>query len=153
MHASRLHNADTRSGWRVRISNALTSSSPIDEVSKDLEGLPLHLLFFAADEGDDVVEDTEAGYAGVCRARDGLHGGNDAQFDRTNGFFERAEGYDEARGGAVCVGEDEALLEGRIRGSVDEWDNEGDMGVAAVVFGVGEDGEVGVSKGALHWAC
>ena len=101
---------------------------PIDEVSKDLEGLPLHLLFFATDEGDDVVEDTEVGYAGVCRARDGLHGGNDARFDRTNGFFERAEGYDEARGGAVCVGEDEALLEGRIRGSVDEWDNEGDMG-------------------------
>ena len=82
----------------------------------------------------------------------------------TKGFFERAEGYDEARGGAVCVGEDEALFEGRVVeglllcnhgevGGVDEGDDEGDMGVAAVVFGVGEDGEVGVSKGALYRTC
>ena len=80
------------------------------------------------------------------------------------GFFEHAEGYDEACGGAVCVGEDEALFEGRVveglllcnhgeMGGVDEGVDERDMGVAAVVFGVGEDGEVGVSKSALYRAC
>ena len=82
----------------------------------------------------------------------------------TKGLFEHTEGYDEACGGAVCVGEDEALFEGWVVeglllcnhgkvGGVDEGDNEGDMGVMAVVFGVGEDGEVGVSKGALYRTC
>ena len=84
--------------------------------------------------------------------------------EMAKGFFERAEGYDEARSGAVCIGEDEALFEGRVveglllcnhgeMGGVDEGVDERDMGVAAVVFGVGEDGEVGVSKSALYRAC
>ena len=92
----------------------LDSIVPVDEAPEDLEGFPLHLLSFTVDEGNDVVKDVEAGYPGVSRARDDLHGGDDAQFDRTKGLFERAEGYDEARGGAVCVGEDEALLERRV---------------------------------------
>lgn len=34
-------------------------------------------------------------------------------------------------------------------GGVDEGDYEGDVGVAAVVFGVGEDGEFGGAEGGL----
>ena len=58
---------------------------PVDEAPEDLEGLPLHLLFFAADEGNDVVEDVEAGYAGVSRTRDGLHGGDQRLFRARGG--------------------------------------------------------------------
>jgi len=120
---------------------------PIDEVPENLERLPLHLFFFAANVGYDVVDDVEAGYAGVACARDGLHGGDDAGFDRAKGFFERAEGYHETGRGAVGVGEDEAFFEGWIMerallrdhgemGGVDEGDDEWDMGIASIVFGV-----------------
>ena len=115
------------------------------EAAEDLERLPLELFFFARDEGDDVVEDVEGRDAGVACARDGLHGCEDAGFDGSECFFERAEGYDEACCGAVCVCEDEAFFQGGIVegalmgdhgevGGVDEGDDERDEGVAPVVF-------------------
>ena len=46
------------------------------------------------------------------------------------------------------------FLRGELEGVLMSGTTKGTWGgVAAVVFGVGEDGEVGVSKGALHWAC
>ena len=49
------------------------------EVAQDLLRLLLHLLFFAADEGNHVAHDVHGRHAGIARARDGLHrGGDDA---------------------------------------------------------------------------
>ncbi len=47
------------------------------EFAQDLLRLLLHLLFFAADEGDHVADDVHRGHAGVAGAGDGLHGGGD----------------------------------------------------------------------------
>ena len=47
------------------------------ELAQDLLRLLLHLLFFAADEGDHVAHDVHGGDARIAGARDGLHGGGD----------------------------------------------------------------------------
>ena len=48
-----------------------------DEVAQDLLRLLLHLLFFAADERDDVADDVHRRHARIARAGDGLHRGDD----------------------------------------------------------------------------
>ena len=47
------------------------------EFAQDLLRLLLHLLFFAADEGNHVAHDVHGGHAGIAGAGDGLHGGGD----------------------------------------------------------------------------
>ena len=46
------------------------------ELAQQLERLGFHLLFFAADVGNDVAEDVHRRHAGIARAADGLHGGD-----------------------------------------------------------------------------
>lgn len=134
----------------------------LDDAAEDLEGLPFDLFFLAGDVGDDVVGDVEGGDAGVARAGDGLHGGDDARVEGSERALEGTEGDDEAGGGAVGVGEDEATVErGRVEGlllgdhrkvgGVGEGDDEGNTRIPAVGLGVGEDGEIGGPEGAL-WA-
>ena len=43
------------------------------DLAQDLLSLPLHLLFFAADEGDDIRVDVHGRDARISGARDGLH--------------------------------------------------------------------------------
>ena len=43
------------------------------ELAEDLLRLLLHLLFFAADEGDHVADNVHGRHARIARARDGLH--------------------------------------------------------------------------------
>ena len=124
------------------------------DTAKDLERLPLDLLLFATDVRHDIIEDIERCHARVPCSRDGLHGGDEDGLDGAERLFERGKGDDDGGGRAVGVGDDEAALErgreeglllrddGEVRG-VDERDDEGDVRVAAEVFGVGEDGEVG----------
>ena len=47
------------------------------EIAQDLLRLLLHLLFFAADEGDHVGDDVHGRHARIAGAGDGLHGGGD----------------------------------------------------------------------------
>lgn len=70
--------------------------------------------------------------------------------------LEGGEGDDDSDDGAVGVADEKALFEGVLGalvgndGEVVEvygGDDEGDEGVAAVVFGVGEDGQVGFEEG------
>lgn len=115
------------------------------DAAENLVGLPFDFLFFTADEGDDVVHDIQAAYAGVACAGDGLEGGDHDGLEGPKGLFERGEGDDEAGGGAVGVGDDVALFKTELLslvrddgevGGVDEGDDERAQRVSAVVFGV-----------------
>ena len=50
-------------------------------------------------------------------------------------------------GEGALLGEDEEV------GGVDEGDDEGDVGIAAEVFSVGEDGELGGAKSGFWFVC
>lgn len=121
------------------------------DAAENLVGLPLDFIFFTADEGDDVVHDIQAAYAGVACAGDGLERGDHDGLEGPKGLFEGSEGDDEAGGGAVGVGDDVALFKTELLslvrddgevGGVDERDDERAQRVSAVVFGVGVDDEV-----------
>ena len=110
---------------------------------EDLAGLPLDLLFLAADVGDDVVEHVHGGDAGIAAAGDGLEGGDDDGRDGAKRILERPERDNKAGGRAVCVCDDEALREvvlpALVRdhakvANVDQRDNQRDERVSAVVF-------------------
>lgn len=125
------------------------------DAAEDLVGLPFDLVFFATDEGDDVVHDIQAAYAGVACARDGLEGGDDDGVEGPKGLFEGGEGDDDAGGGAVGVGDNVALFEAELFalvgddgevGRVDEGDDERAQRVSAVVFRVRVHDEVGRSE-------
>lgn len=125
------------------------------DAAEDLVGLPFDFIFFAADEGDDVVHDIQAAYTGVTCTRDGLEGGDHDGLEGPKGLFEGGEGDDDAGGGAVGVGDDVALFEAELFplvgddgevGRVDEGDDERAEGVSAVVFGIGVDDEIGRSE-------
>jgi hypothetical protein len=128
------------------------------EAAEDLGRLPLDLLLLAADVGHDVVEDVEGGNAGVAAAGDGLHRGAEDGLKRPEGVFEGFERHDEAGGGAVGVGDDEAFGEVELlllvwhyveMGRVDQRHYERHERVPPVVLRVGKDGQVGGSKGFL----
>jgi hypothetical protein len=131
------------------------------DTAHDLGRLPLDLLLLSPDEGDDVVEDVHGGDTGVAAAGDGLEGGDEDFVDRSKGVFERFERDDEAGGGAVGVGDDEASGEGRRVGftllvndgevgGVDGRDDEGNELSSPVVLGVGKDGMLGSAEGDLY---
>src|ERR1019366_4883285 len=77
------------------------------EIAQDLLRFHLHLLFFAADEGDHVAHDVHAGDARVSRAGDGLHGGDDYLVDAE--LLERAKRHHQADRGAIWIGHDLAF--------------------------------------------
>jgi len=58
---------------------------------------------------DDVVEDVHAWDAGVAAPGDGLQRSDDYGGDGPECILQCLEWDDEPRGGAVCVGDDEAL--------------------------------------------
>lgn len=125
------------------------------DVSENLARLPLNLLLLAADVGDDVINHIERGDTGVATSGNGLEGGNMNGGDGAEGVEEGLERDDETGGGAVGVGNEEALGEGLYgalvgdnveMSSVDKGDDEGGDGVPAVVFRVGEDCKIGSYK-------
>ena len=65
------------------------------EIAQDLLRLLLHLLFFAADEGDHVAHDVHRRHAGIARAGDGLHRGDDHFRDAE--LLERSESHRRGR--------------------------------------------------------
>lgn len=125
------------------------------DAAEDLCGFPLDLVFLAANVRDHVVEDVHAGDAGVAAAGDGLQGGDGDGAEAAKGVVQRFERHDEAGGRAVCVGHDEAARQAvvqalvwdhrKVRG-VDEGHHQRRDWVPAVVFGVGEDDEVGFEE-------
>ena len=131
-----------------------SSAAGID-TAQDLPGLRLELVLLALDEGDHVINHIHAAHAGVARAADGLHGHDAHGADLAELSLEGGERDDEADNGAVGVADEEALVEAvdfslvgdevEMR-EVDGGHDEGHEGVAAVVFGVGEDGDVGLDK-------
>lgn len=132
----------------------------IDETAEDFQDLPLHLLLFSTYIGHDVVEHIERRRAWVSRARDRLKSSDEAGVEGSKRTLKSGEGDDEARGGAVGVGDDESFAEGRrvegalvgddgeVRG-VDEWNDERDVWIPTVVFRIGEHGELSSSKGSF----
>jgi len=104
--------------------------------------LGFHFFFLAADERDDVGVNVHGGNAGIARAGDGLQG-DDEDFLEAEGVGERFQDENEAGGGAVRIGDDEAgvvaavfLLErdGVEMGGVDFGNEERDVGIHAVIF-------------------
>lgn len=133
-------------------------SAPIVNGAENLPGLGLELVLLALDEGHHVVDDVHAGHARVSCARDGLHGDDADGGDGAKGGLEGGEGDDEPDDGAVGVADEEALgqlVDGSLVGDevevrqVDGGHDERDEGIAAVVFGVGEDGDFSLEEGHL----
>lgn len=157
-HAGRVavHDGDAVAGGRDAEAVLLDKGGAgAVEAAQDLAGLGLELVLLARDEGHDVVDHVHARDARVPRARDGLHGDDGHGRDGAERGLERGKGDDEADDGAVGVADEEAPAEpadGTLVGDevevgeVDGRDDEGDEGVAAVVFGVGEDGDVGLDE-------
>ena len=85
----------------------LEAGGVIEDGAEELANLFLELLLFVLDEGDDVAEDVEGGYAGIAGAGDSLHGGDEQLLD-AEALMERREGEDEADGAAVGVGDEES---------------------------------------------
>lgn len=99
-----------------------------------------------------------------------LHGDDADGGDGPKGGLQRGEGDDEPDDGAVGVADEEALVQAvdgalvrdevEVR-QVDGGHDEGDEGIAAVVFGVGEDGDFSleeshfciISKSVNHSLC
>src|SRR5579883_36290 len=115
------------------------------EVAQDFLRFLLHFLFFAADERDDVGVDVHGGDAGIACAGNGLHGSGDHGGDAE--LFQRRERHGQNHGGAIRVGYDHAfpaaftLLERNDLEmiGIDFGDEQGHIGIHAVVFGVGYD--------------
>ena len=129
------------------------------EMAEELERLGFHLLFFAADVGDDVAEDVHRRYAGIARAGDGLHGGDKDLLD-AEALFEGLEGQNESDGGAVGIGDHVAarlaarglLLDQVQVVGVDLGNDQGHIGGHAIGAGVGDDGAAGVGEFRFHFA-
>ncbi len=81
------------------------------EVAEDLLRLLLHLLFFAADEGDHVPHNVHGRHARIARAGDGLHRGGDDLRDAEG--LERRQPHGQHHGRAVRVGHDLPLPSAR----------------------------------------
>lgn len=153
-----VHDGDAVAGGGDAEGGLLGEGCPrVVEGAEDLAGLGLELVLLAADEGHDVVDDVHGAHARVARARDGLHGDDADGGYGAEGGLEGGEGPHEADDGAVGVAHEEAAREAvgapLVRyqvqvGQVDGRHDEGDEGVAAVVFGVGEDGDFGLEE--LH---
>ena len=129
------------------------------QFAEQLEGLGFHFFFFAADEGDDVVEDVHGGDAGVASAADGLHGGDKDLLD-AEALLDRLKRHDQADGGAIGIG-DHVAAGGLARGllldevqmiRVDLGNDQGDIGRHAEGAGIGKHGASGVGEPGLHFA-
>jgi hypothetical protein len=70
------------------------------ELAQQLQRLLFHLLFFAADVGNHVVENVHRRHAGIARAADGLHGGDKDLLD-AEALLDGLERHHQADGGAV----------------------------------------------------
>lgn len=157
-----VHDSNTvarRRDTQARLLNK--GSAPIVNGAEDLPGLRLELVLLTLDKGHDIVHDVHAGHARVSRARDGLHGDDADGGDGAEGGLEGGEGDNEPDDGAVGVADEEALgqvVDGSLVGDevevreVDGGHDERDEGIAAVVFGVGEDGDFGLEEGHF-WFC
>ena len=128
---------------------------PIVHAAQDLPRLRLQLILLAGDERHHVVDHVHARHAGVPCAGDSLHGHDADGGDGPEDGLQRGEGDDEPDDGAVGVADEEALGEaalGALVGDevevreVDGGDDEGDEGIATVVFRVGEDGDFGLGE-------
>lgn len=127
------------------------------EGAEDLARLGLELVLLAANEGHHVVQDVHAADARVPGPGHGLHRDHADRVDGAEPRLQRRERDHEPDHRAVRVAHQEALLEAvlpplvgdevEVR-QVDRRHDEGHQRVAAVVLGVGEDGEVGLEE--LH---
>lgn len=126
------------------------------EAAEDLESFPFHLFFLARDERNNIINDIKGGNAWVTSTRDGLHCLDEDTVERAKGILKGLERDDKASSGTIGVGDDKALgkrVKGALvgnegeMGGVDGGNNEGNGGVAAVVFGIGKDDEVSFEKG------
>jgi len=116
--------------------------------AEQLLRLGLHFFFFSADERDDVGVDIHGGHAGIARAGDGLERDREDLFE-TEGVSERLQDEDQASGGTIRVGDDETAVvtmvfllraDGVEMRGVYFRDEQGNVGIHAVILGVADDG-------------
>lgn len=121
------------------------------DAAENLLCFRLELVLLSRNEGHHVVDNVHAADAGVTSARDSLHGDYRDSIDLAEASLQRGKGNDKPNDGAVAVAHEEALLQAEcllLVGDqaevvkVDGRDDKGHQGVAAVVLGVGEDGDV-----------
>ena len=126
--------------------------------SQDLGSLPLDLLLFSSDMGDDVVQDVQRRDTGVSSTGNSLHRGTHDGLQGPKLVFQGFESDDDPGRGAVGVTDNVTLLQtqagslmlddGKVRG-VDKRDDEGHDRIPSIVFGVRKDDELGLTKRCL----
>ena len=82
-----------------------TDDRAIDQAPQNLSGLSLHLVFFVADEGNDVVNEVARRRSGASGARDRLERGHHDR-PQPEGLMQRGKGHDQPRDRAVGIGDD-----------------------------------------------
>lgn len=157
-----IDNGDTVAGGRdleLLFGDNVEGDAVGSNVGKNLAGLPLELIFLAANVGNQVVKDIHGGNAGgKARTGNGLHGGNNHGGDGTKLFLESLERDNHTGSGAVGDAHFEALLlllevgaNVQMLGVAGRDDKRNILG-ASVVFGVGDDDEASIDKGLLNVA-
>jgi len=123
-------------------------------LAEKLLRLGFHFFLFAADEGDDVGVDIHGSDTRITSAGDGLQR-DDEDFFEAEGISKRFEDEDETGGRTIGVGDDETggvaavfLLrgDGVEMGSVNFGNEQGDVGIHAMVLGVADDGIAGTRE-------
>src|SRR5205085_8014004 len=113
----------------------------------------LHLLFFFGDVGNHVAKNIERGHAGIAGATDGLHG-DDKNFFNPNFLVQGGKRHDQAGGGAVGIGDDEAArlappalrFDERHVAGIHFGNEQRNIGLHAEGAGVGDDNVSGGGK-------
>src|ERR1043166_4979231 len=115
--------------------------------AEQLLRLGFHFFFFPTYEGNDIAENIERRDARIAGAGSGLHG-NDEQLFEPESVGERLEHEDESGSGTIRIGDDEAggvtaiflLKRNRVEmRSVDFGNEQRDVGIHSMVFGVAHD--------------
>src|SRR5262245_31553021 len=82
---------------------------PVFELSENLAGFRLDLLFFVRNVRNDVVDDVEAGHARISRTGERLHC-NDVNLLNAKGRLEWRQSQDKRHRRAIRIGNDIAAL-------------------------------------------
>ena len=131
-----------------------------DETPENFARLGLHLLFFTADVGNDVVQRVERGHAGIARAGKRLHGDDENFFDAER-VVERLQRQSETDrrtigiGDEIAGGESAPLL---LPGDEIEMigihfrNDERHVFIHAVIAAIADDGIAGAREFFFDWA-
>lgn len=127
----------------------------IGDDAQDLTSFGLEFILLARDERHNIVHDVHGRNTRVAGARDSLHRDDGDGGDGAESSLKSGKRDDETDDGAVGVADQETLVErangtlvgDKVKmGDVDGGNDERNERIATVVFGVGEDGDIGLGE-------